>query len=66
METIKVRNILTGEIIELTRTKEHPDSSYGKDVWVDKNNVSYGQCIFGIPFGYELIEDELYFNENNI
>ena len=52
----KLRNILTDEIIEVHSTTDLPDSSYGLAGWVDDNGESYGQCQFGAPFGFELVE----------
>lgn len=40
MKTGKLKNLATGEIIEVTATTEHPDSHYGRAVWVDKDNVA--------------------------
>ena len=36
-------NNATGERIEVRSTTNHPSSSYGKTVWVDKNNIAYLQ-----------------------
>jgi len=51
----KLRNLLTGEIIDVHSTTDSPDSSYGFECWVDDNGNSYGQCQFGAPFGFELV-----------
>jgi len=56
MITGKLRNILTGEIIDVHATTDSPDSSYGLKCWVDNNGVSYGQCQFSAPFAFELLE----------
>ena len=36
-------NNATGERIEVRSTTNHPSSSYGEPVWVDKNNIAYLQ-----------------------
>jgi len=47
---MKVRNMITGKIITVWPSTDHPDSSYGMPVWVDKDNNSYGQCsIWPVP-----------------
>lgn len=51
-------NLLTQETIEVESSTEHPASSYGMAVWVDKDGHAYGQC--NLPmFGYsvELMDD---------
>lgn len=46
-------NLLTGDHIDVVATTEHPDSSYGKAVWVDDNGIAYAQV--GMPiFGYKI------------
>ena len=52
----KLRNLLTGEIIDVHSTTDSPDSSYGLECWVDEDGNSYGQCQFGVPLGFKLIE----------
>lgn len=52
----RLRNIMTNEIIVVHSTTDSPDSSYGLEAWVDDDGQSYGQCQFGAPFGFELIE----------
>ena len=42
-------NNITGAVVEVTATTEHPDSSYGKAVWVDKNNMAYLQVGMSSP-----------------
>lgn len=49
-----LKNKVSGEEIEVTATTEHPDSSYGHPVWVDKNNLAYCEVGREQPF-YELI-----------
>jgi len=56
-QIVQIRNIVTGEEIDVHATTEHPDSSYHQPVWVDENGQSYGQI--GLPMlGYEIIELE--------
>ena len=38
MRTAIIQNIFTGERFNVHATTEHPDSHYGKAVWVDDNN----------------------------
>ena len=52
----KLKSIITNEIIDVKSTTDSPDSSYGIECWVDDSGNSYGQCQFGAPFGFELIE----------
>ena len=59
---ITIRNLLTGKIITVWPSTDHPDSSYGMPVWIDKDNNSYGQCsIWPVPPCFIKIEK----NENN-
>lgn len=46
-------NLLTQETIEVESTTEHPASSYGMAVWVDKDGQAYGQCDLPI-LGYDI------------
>lgn len=50
--------MVTGEVINVVATTEHPDSHYNKAVWVDKENVAYMEVDlkFPNPF-YRLIYD---------
>lgn len=52
----KLVNNITGKVIEVTSTTEHPDSSYGKAVWVDNDNVAYAQVGNELPFYRVIIE----------
>ncbi len=52
----KLRNLLTNEVVDVHSTTDSPDSSYGFECWVDEAGIFYGQCQFGAPFGFELIE----------
>lgn len=49
MEAI-LKNNVSGEEIKVTATTEHPDSSYGKAVWVDAKGVAYCQVGMESPF----------------
>lgn len=52
-----LKNKLNGKEVEVYATTEHPDSSYGKAVWVDKDGVAYLQVDFPFPNPlYEVIE----------
>lgn len=54
----KLVNNITGKVVEVTSTTDHPDSSYGKAVWVDENNVAYTQVGMESPFySVEIIEE---------
>ena len=58
METRKIKNLTTGKITKVWKSTEHPNSSYGIPVWVDKDNNDYGQAeasILPCAFGYELL-----------
>lgn len=52
-----LKNKVTGVEVEVYATTEHPDSSYGKAVWVDKEGIAYLQVDYPFenPF-YEIIE----------
>lgn len=51
----KLKNLLSGKIINVRATTDSIDSSYGMECWVDKDGNSYGQVQFGAPFGFELV-----------
>ena len=51
----KLKNLLTGEVVDVHSTTDSVDSSYGFECWVDDNGQSYGQCQFGAPFGFERV-----------
>ena len=54
---MKIRNMITGKVITVWSSTDHPDSSYGIPQWVDGDNNSYGQCdIWPVPFGFIKIE----------
>jgi len=49
----KLRNQLTGQIIPVESTTNHPTSSYGKEVWVAADGQAFGQV--GLPIiGFSL------------
>lgn len=49
----RFQNMVTGKIVTLWPSTDHPDSSYGLPVWIDKDGNSYGQCDWWeVPFGY--------------
>ena len=39
----KLKHIASGEVVAVTSTTEHPQSSYGKAVWVDSKNEAICQ-----------------------
>lgn len=49
----RLKNVLTGDIVNVHATTDSVDSSYGLECWVDDDGNSYGQCQFGAPFGFE-------------
>ena len=48
-------NKVTGAKVRVHSTTEHPDSSYGHEIWVDDNNISYLEVGAKNPF-YEIHE----------
>lgn len=46
-----------GDRIKVYATTEHPDSHYGKEVWVDDNGVAYLEVDSKIPNPFYRIED---------
>lgn len=60
MDKIKIKNILNGDIIDVHQTTNHPDSSYGQEVWVDDNGNCYGSVRFGLSIGFEFLDDGLH------
>lgn len=54
-----LRNKINGMEVEVHATTEHPDSSYGKAVWVDNDNNAYCEADAKIPNPfYEITEIE--------
>ena len=54
----KLTNNITGIAVEVYSTAIHPASSYGKAVWVDKNNQAYCQVGMEAPFYSAEIDDK--------
>lgn len=54
----KIKNLKSGEVIEVTASTTHPDSSYESPVWVDSSGMAYLQCDLKVknPL-YEVIYD---------
>ena len=42
-------NVFSGVEIEVHATSEHPDSSYGREVWVDDENNAYCEVDSFVP-----------------
>jgi hypothetical protein len=58
--TRKIKNLLTGNVVEVLPMINHSNSSYGIPVWVDSEGNDYGQAAASIlpcVFGYELLND---------
>jgi dTDP-D-glucose 4,6-dehydratase len=51
-QPMRIRNFLTGKVVRVYPSTDSVDSSYGLECWVDRAGNSYGQCQFGIPFGF--------------
>lgn len=50
----QIKNLVTGEILTVSATTDHPASSYGKAVWVTPDGQAIGQV--GMPLvGFEII-----------
>lgn len=60
---MKIKNSLTGEVVSVVSTTNHPQSSYGKAVWVDGNNQAYCQKGLELIAGYELIDEKMEFGK---
>lgn len=54
----KLINNVTGTAVDVRSTTIHPASSYGKAVWVDKNNQAYCQVGMEAPFYSVEISDK--------
>jgi len=55
MMNAKLKNLMTGEVIEVHSTTNHPASSYGIEVWVTPDGEAIGQV--GMPLlGFEFEE----------
>lgn len=53
----KIKNVITGQVVSVHATTDHPDSSYGQPVWVDDNNQAYFIVGFNNPF-YDILEQD--------
>lgn len=51
-QILQLQNVLTKDIFLVYPSTESVDSSYGLECWIDKDNNSFGQCQFGLPFGF--------------
>jgi hypothetical protein len=52
----KLKNTVSGEVIEVTATTDNPSSSYGKAVWVDNDGNAYCQVGMEAPL-YEIVKE---------
>jgi hypothetical protein len=52
-----------GDRIKVYATTEHPDSHYGKEVWVDANGIAYLEVDSKIPNPFYKVEDIKYEKE---
>lgn len=55
---MKLKNLITGECVAVRATADHSSSSYGKAVWVDRDNNAYCQEGSELIAGYELIDEK--------
>lgn len=59
MRQATLKNKLNGVEVRVHATTEHPDSSYGRAVWVDDDNNVYCEVDARVPNPfYEITEDE--------
>lgn len=59
MRQATLKNKLNGIEVRVHATTEHPDSSYGRAVWVDDDNNAYCEVDARVPNPfYEIIDDE--------
>ena len=59
MRQATLKNKLNGVEVRVHATTEHPDSSYGRAVWVDDDNNAYCEVDARVPNPvYEITEDE--------
>ena len=54
---MKLKNLMTGEVVIVRSTTDHSTSSYGQPVWVDADGKSYGIVSDVPPIGYDFLED---------
>lgn len=59
MDTIKMKWLATGEILELWQTEEHPDAKPGTLVWTDNvYRANWGDAIkWPVPYGFITLDD---------
>ena len=56
--TATLRNRLNGVEVRVHATTDHPDSSYGRAVWVDDENNAYCEVDARVPnLFYDITED---------
>lgn len=60
---MKLKNLLTGEVVSVVATTNHPQSSYGKAVWVDMDNQAICQQGLESLSGYELVDEKMEFGK---
>lgn len=53
-----LKNLVTGETIPVHATTDHPDSHYGRPVWVDDNGTAYAEVGVPTPF-YAVVEGSI-------
>lgn len=56
---MRIKNQLTGDVVLVKSTTNHPSSSYGKAVWVDRDNQAICQVGLEEMAGYTLIDDRM-------
>ena len=54
----KLRNLISGDVIEVTSTTIHPQCSHGCPIWVDKDNQAITQVGLEKLALYEVFELE--------
>ena len=50
----KIKNTKTGEVIDVTSTREHPECSYNEAIWADENGTPYCKIGFRNEYYEEL------------
>lgn len=59
MQTARLKNKTTGEVVSVFASTEHPSASYGRAVWVDANGNAY--CEVDVtPWQEELLPYEIF------
>lgn len=51
--TATARNLLTGDVLKVKATVDHPASSYGRPVWVTAEGEALGECGYPV-LGFEI------------